>query len=730
MEAKRHIFEFFAEGKSRRRSHALLHIAEADERTPDKGSFFAVCEAQGATDEQIGHLQRLIDDLESGYYETPDGSDQSAFEIALEYVNKRAPAILGNSQSTFHCVVGVLEKSRVYFSGLGDSQVFLFYVEDGARKGTVIEEARSESAEQLFSSVTEGTLNPDDIIFFSTPGVIEHFSVDRLEKILRDRSALEACSHIERALKELNAENSFAGVFIQRKSTVPLRDADHEKRVADAGSTASLNALIDQEKKTAETLSPPLLSSLSGIFHAHKDTRQRPPSAMRTSKRTKRARAATGESTGVFIARSFVVGVRALGGLLLAAVVAVGRFLRSLFLLATNIGGQRELIVRSWGQRWSTQKRVLEDLPVLSKLLLLLAILFVLIFLGSIAYVKFDAYRNAQQVQYDTSLQRIRELVDQAQASLIYDNAERALPMLQQAREQAQQFAAESNQAEQDTAPLLAQIEAALQTLRKIEKVEASLVVDFASHAEGAAPERISRVGSAVVAFSQNDQRHYVYDTVVGNVSVVAHDTIRPLHEATTPKEDDMIVFTTGASGVAVYDPAQTVIMQKEISFPVAEPTLTDLFVYNVKLYFLSAGEQQIYRHNPTQTGYDRGTPWLSAPAPELEQGRAIAIDGNIYVLTDSNVLKFVQGAQEPYTLTGIDPALSAPIDLWTYTDVRELYILDPQYNRVLIVEKESGKLLRQITAEAWTTLTAFAIDPERNTLFVLDGTKLYSVAL
>jgi len=99
------LHEFFVEGGDQDKSHVLLHITEPS--TPEeeeKGYFFAVAEINNGTIEQIEHLQQMIDDLESGYYETDDEEDstsakatadkKNAFEISLEYINRRGHHIL------------------------------------------------------------------------------------------------------------------------------------------------------------------------------------------------------------------------------------------------------------------------------------------------------------------------------------------------------------------------------------------------------------------------------------------------------------------------------------------------------------------------------------------------------------------------------------------------------------------------------------------------------------
>ena len=122
------LHEFFVEGGDRDKSHVLLHITEpSGQKDLDKGYFFVLAEIENGHIEQIKELQQLIDDLESGYYETEDDQEKSAFELTLEYINRRSHKLLEYENSNLNCLVGVLQGKHLSFAYHGQPNINLYF---------------------------------------------------------------------------------------------------------------------------------------------------------------------------------------------------------------------------------------------------------------------------------------------------------------------------------------------------------------------------------------------------------------------------------------------------------------------------------------------------------------------------------------------------------------------------------------------------------------------------
>jgi len=267
------IHEFFVEEGNQERSHVLLHITEpGSPEEKKKGYFFAIAEINNGSLEQIEHLQQMIDDLETGYYETENEENKNAFEITLEYVNRRGHHILEYKDSLINCLVGVLHGDKLSFAYHGIPSAILFYKENNEiQQMTILEENETElNNKQLFSSLMQGNINTGDYFYLATPHVNDYFTFDRIKKILTTRNTRQSASHIQKVLKDLNSELSFGGIIVHLPDKNEL--IKNGKRIIsnEYGSTDSLNKLISHERSTEEIMANPLIGALKKKINIYK----------------------------------------------------------------------------------------------------------------------------------------------------------------------------------------------------------------------------------------------------------------------------------------------------------------------------------------------------------------------------------------------------------------------------------------------------------------------------
>jgi DNA-binding beta-propeller fold protein YncE len=105
----------------------------------------------------------------------------------------------------------------------------------------------------------------------------------------------------------------------------------------------------------------------------------------------------------------------------------------------------------------------------------------------------------------------------------------------------------------------------------------------------------------------------------------------------------------------------------------------------------------------------------------------------NIYVLKpDGSLLKFLQGVQETFEITGLDKPLASPTQVLADYDFDNIYVADSGNNRVVVLDKK-GALVKQILSndpQTWNNIKGIAVSPDEKTLYVLDGTVVYSASL
>lgn len=727
------MYEFFVEGGDTERSHALLHITEPS--TPEeeaKGHFFAVAEIENGAEEHIEHLQRMIDDLEAGYYETEGEGNKDPFETALEAINRRGHHILHGDDVRIHCLVGVLRGNDVTIAYHGRPHALLFYQAKETLECTSIIEEEGGSDTQLFSALLEGTISAGDSLFVATPNVLDYVSPDRLQKIIASRQTDQAAAHLQKTLEDVSSELSFAGVLLHFK-----------KKTFDTLTTPaeSVNKLRAAEREADAMLSLPLLGETKKKLHSLMERRPKEdagePVPTETEEETNLRPRQDGGKSNESVAGTVLIAV---GRAIVVSLVGVAQFLRvigisivhmfgGIWVLLTNSGNRRHDQIQRWKRAIQMKKQSYRSLPILSKILLVATILFGIAFLGSLSYIKLREQREQAALAYNNLVNSVRDRKEAAEGSLIYGNETKAFSLLTEAKDLLEQLPTNTEARQETKAMLQKEVDESLQRMRKMSVVTPDLLVDLTATRAEAKAERIAMIDDTILAFGENDSVLYRFDTVTKKIEQTTHDSIPHLVAATTPKEQDTTVFATLDGTLSRYQKENGALGTLEAAYANASPAIKDLFVYNQRLYTLDAANKAIYKHNKTQTGYDKGVVWNKNGAEDLAGAISIAIDGDVFVLTDKSLLKFAGGNKEDFGITGLDPALDKPTTLWTYNDVNNIYILEPTNKRVIVINK-LGKLIAQYTAIEWQHPTDMIVDEVKKIVYVIDTNKIYQINL
>ncbi len=763
MEHKLQIHEFFVEGGESERSHVLLHITEPS--TPEereKGYFFAVCELNGASKEQIIRLQEIIDQIENDYYVTEDEFGKSAFEIVLEKVNHSGFALTGEGLE-IHCLAGVIRQPEIIFSYYGEPTLNLFYkTKDGLFK--VMELINPDTAEdknenQLFSQVVQGKISPNDFLFVGTPHITETFDADRLSKLLTSRPPRLSAEHLQKVLTEIKNGNSFGGLIINYVPTIEEKLAPIVKKSpATKGSGAkSLNHLFRTEKDTSQTLSSSFLPSLNerlkNVWREPKVTDETPeiveerlrpdttpPADIQSAHRRSLTPAAQhgnsirkNDATDwgrylIYLGKGIKTGGRILLWLTMfiwTILLALGNLLVNLFYLATNLKGRRREVAENFKRQFDHYVRMVRDLPILTKILLALAVVSIIIFTGNIIYTEKKSINEALAAEFNEKITLIGNKKDSAESALIYNDQTGALKELQGAKEIFTTLACDNEKNTSVCQALGTELENLSFKLRKLVIAETETIYDWSGQSEGQKLEQVVKIGSKIISFSSSTTKLFVFDELTKKGEVFNSPAFAGFTLGASPKENDYALFVYNKKELIRFIPENNYLEKIEVSFSEAGPELGGLVVYNRRLYTVDKTNGMIYKHDSIKNGFAKGTNWLTGPAANFDQAIDLTIDGDIFVLqSNGEIQKFTKGQKQNFVIEGLEPTLKSPQKIWSYNDLNYIYIIDPAEKRIVMLEKD-GRVKQQLTSKEFTTPTGLVVIEENKTLYTLDNNRL-----
>lgn len=719
------IHEFFVQGTDTDQTHVLLHISEPSADEENKGYFFALCEIINRDQQVISQVQKMIDEVEANYYDTEGEQKKNAFEQSIDAINRRSHQVLQNTQSKIHLLFGVIENNKIYFASRGPIAAHLIYHKGEELRHINVNQEKKTPVDQIFSSLVEGEIRVDDYFLITTDLVEQYFPLDRVQKILTQKDTKSSSMHIQKTLEQVNSESSLSGIIIHRpteeniprfKKLPKMASTTHSKIPTAKNIFASTLSNISQRINTPKTE--------NGIFNPQ------PKKLLEQDRPRSHALPKNIPRPVVFIVNGLSIITVALVQLFRAFFVGLFRLLRLLFILATNRRGERAQEMNQFRIGLREKVHFFKRLPILSKILLLLCFLAIIVFVVSITISKHREAEQSLVTNYEQQISEIKNKKDLAESKLLYQDTENAFAILQQAKQILNELQNNPKKNDAELQSLAKEIEVSLASLRKESNIETTLKADIAAQFTGAQTENLVRIDNTLVTFSQADKSYYFVNLDTGNIVQKNHETIPNLFKGNAPKEYDKIVFNTDPNHIAEYTVATDSLSSKDIAFPVENVNLQDIFVYNRKLYTLDTTNNQIYRHNQTQTGYDKGTAWITDAEIDIKNAISLTIDGDLYILKNNGEMsKYSAGKKQPFTISALDPVLTSPTQIWTYNDVKNIYILEPKTKRVVVIDK-NGTLLKQYTSENWVNPTSMVVDEARNTIYILDSNKIYSFPL
>ena len=166
-----------------------------------------------------------------------------------------------------------------------------------------------------------------------------------------------------------------------------------------------------------------------------------------------------------------------------------------------------------------------------------------------------------------------------------------------------------------------------------------------------------------------------------------------------------------------------------------ADDVFTDFATYGRYVYLLSPAQNQIYKYQKTAQGLDGKTEWLKSG--DIKNAVSLAIDQYVYILTsDGQIKKYFTGEEyadkdgNKFAIKQPSDAITSPTKIYTLTDQKNLYVVEPSKSRIVLFDKTTGALVKQLTGEGFSDIKDISVDAEEKNMAVLMKNKIVKIDL
>jgi len=329
-------------------------------------------------------------------------------------------------------------------------------------------------------------------------------------------------------------------------------------------------------------------------------------------------------------------------------------------------------------------------------------------------------YRKIKQSQsvVTNQLQNALDLLNKAEASLLYKDEGAAANYLSQAESAMPKQDAVPDASKSDFEQAQTQLKALQQKMEKITEVS---VADLGNLSDGnllikLPPYLATAFNKTIISYNTNSG-------AIEDGSLLSSENIL---ESVYIKNTTSVIYN--GTSLLVWD-----YSKKQFSPPFSasvpgQDSYAGLKYYptNSRVYMINKKTNQILNF---AVGASISRPVVSVQGNDLSNAQDFAIDSSIYVLNSNGITKYLAGKLADFHMPYLVTAFSGQGRIFTDQATKNIYVLDKGNNRILVIDKK-GALLSTLKNSKFTNLKDFSVDEKNKTIYVLNDGSLLKVNL
>ncbi len=749
--------------------HPQLIISLAPPPSPSKrqmGRLFALAEISSSGADAKSKTQVFINKVFKQFQELAVNDAATAFERALDWANHNAAELLDQElKKKLNIIFGCLKQQNIQFAVAGQLTAYIIYKEKNVYQHLDLVKNythRAADNNTFFSDLISGVLHPEYFVLFATNSLFDFLTIDRLKKILVSQPPNEVCSYLEKLLNQLENQAGFGGLLIECGHLAPKPAGSESARLT---SNASIRKLIIKEQETAQILSPSLWPDIRKLFTFDRPREKMPPPA---SAGAPTSLAPTGASGGVGATKNvgappatpkprrdlqtlrtitqiynsinlwrlrikngvaaFFLGLGAAARRiyvdLIRALLRIPQTVKNPLPAVKNFLVTFYLMIRPGLMR--AKFRFMALTPKRRVLFSIFCILF-LFFSISLASKTFFERRQLANEQYNTLVNQIKTKIDDTDAAIISTNEDSARDILQQIQTSLSAFPHNSANRQKMYDTFLAEAARLSNKLQHFTEVTPTVEVDLSTLQTTINPSDFVLTDKNFLFLTRGSGEMAFYNTRNKTLFPLAENRIDNFKNKTLQKNNTILLLNQG-NRLVQFNPADRAFEVKEAAWANLDAQIQLISIYNNRLYAVDVKNNRLTKHNPSTTGFGKGESWLKDNKTALGAATDMMIDSTIYLSAGPEIWKLENGQKKNMDLSRLLPPLRSATRLYTQNGSSKLFILDSEFKRIIIWDKQKNKMIAQLTSAQFTDLRDFTVNEKEKKIYILDGRKVLSV--
>ncbi|MBI4268442.1 hypothetical protein HY627_01250 [Candidatus Uhrbacteria bacterium] len=687
----------------------------------------------------------------SADFDSSVDSSEFLFENAIQYTSEHVTQFLLSEHESglrprqfdirrVSLVLGALFGDSLFLSMTGSSiapmYIYPVFRKEGFSHYSVLNIGGDDSdaqSQRLFSNVFSGKLSIEGSTFvMCNHHFLDYISLDQIKQAVTNMSIQNLSGYFEGLLGKVHGKNDFSAIFINPHYTGPLPKGSRERM--SSATNRSMAGLNSTASGTTTILSPGigthlrpaiarvqavLLRALTALLRWITTAAQFSFDAVRAAFREKKinphAIAQWARQAPVAVAHLVSSGVLFAQKLLKAETRAS--------VLRTASLGVREAIAR-------TRETVFASFTSLnraSKAILALGFIFLLLFVNSVISIRAKQVAEKDLLSFQEAARTIELKTDLAEASLLYDNGDKAQTIIADAKQLLASLSHEKLERQERYDQLVNRLNILSGKISKVTLLpNPRKFASLENQIPNASSARLLHTGDMLIAYTPDSL--YTIDKKGAAHLVDTQAKVPSIHCASPLSHRYVAVCVGDANKLGIVDLKEKTAKMVSVDFHDREKAIQSIAIYANRLYVLDSASGMVYRHQKNGDGFDAGIAWIKETA-DITSASDFALDGTVFVLASpTTVRQFAAGKSVPFSIPLIDPPVAALTRIVTSDESPLLLLLEPANKRIIVVEKKSMQLKSQLVSDTFSDLHDFVTT--KKDIYLLNGTDIYKIPM
>jgi len=367
-------------------------------------------------------------------------------------------------------------------------------------------------------------------------------------------------------------------------------------------------------------------------------------------------------------------------------------------------------------------------LPQKGRIFLIIAVALSVLFAQSVFLVNSKLNQKRILAQSNQTVSLIRANLSEAEASLIYNDAEKSFRLIKESINLFESLPSKSKENKKFREEIAKEIDKTRFIYQHLSIIKDPVLITTLDNGAG---KQMLDTGKNIVILTE-ENKIFLLDAKDQKMDFVANlnqeESLAKNIKILGIYKNGILYF--GANSLFNFNIQNKIITPVPFTPPQMNLNDSISYFYSDNLYLINSNEDEFIKINGSFGSFTKSADYLK-DGTSVRNVSAIAADSAIYLLDKNNgVLKYKKGILEESRFAPLDPPFlpsSVAPKMWTSENSLFLYILDPAEKR-LIVYNKNGNLKKQYSSPQFDDLKDFVVNEKEKQIYLLNGNKIYGI--